>query len=241
NSHFREDLGFKSDDILVVQPTRIVRRKRIEDSIALLARLIKKYPAMQARLQYIISLYQGDEPDNHYVDEIKDLAKKREISLHFISDRVFSQRGTDKKGNRLYTNRDVVANADLVTYLPIWEGFGNALLEAIASRVPVVTTTYLVYKTDIKITGLKNIEVRDSYDDLTGKLAISDKVIDEIQYLLTHPQEKEQIVNMNFEIARREFGYNTLSHKLQKVFSDYSDEIRASRKRLEKSKLLYSV
>jgi glycosyltransferase involved in cell wall biosynthesis len=241
NSHFREDLGFKSDDILVVQPTRIVRRKRIEDSIALLARLIKKYPAMQGRLQYIISLYQGDEPDNHYVDEIKDLAKKREISLHFISDRVFSQRGTDKKGNRLYTNRDVVANADLVTYLPIWEGFGNALLEAIASRVPVVTTTYLVYKTDIKITGLKNIEVRDSYDDLTGKLAISDKVIDEIQYLLTHPQEKEQIVNMNFEIARREFGYNTLSHKLQKVFSDYSDEIRASRKRLEKSKLLYSV
>jgi glycosyltransferase involved in cell wall biosynthesis len=241
NSRFREDLGFKDDDILVVQPTRIVRRKRIEDSVELLAKLVHKYPALHPRIRYIISLYQGDEPDNHYVAQIKELAKKREIPLYFISDRVFSQRGEDKNGRRLYTNRDVVANADLVTYLPIWEGFGNALLETIAARVPLVTTTYLVYKTDIKITGLKNIEIRDSYDDQDGRLIISDKVIDEIHYLLTHPTEKEQIVNMNFEIAKREFGYNTLSHKLQKVFSDYADEIRASRRRLEKSKLLYSV
>ena len=37
NSLFRRDLGFTDNDILVVQPTRIVRRKRIEDSLALSA------------------------------------------------------------------------------------------------------------------------------------------------------------------------------------------------------------
>jgi glycosyltransferase involved in cell wall biosynthesis len=241
NSHFRKDLGFKKDDILVVQPTRIVRRKRIEDSIELLAKLVVKYPDIRNKIHYIISLYQGDEPDDHYVDEIKELAKQREIPLHMISDRVFSQRGKDKQGNRLYTNRDVIANADLVTYLPVWEGFGNALLETIAARIPLITTTYLVYKTDIKITGLKNIEIRDIYDDKSGRLLVSDKVVDEIYYLLNHPQEKDQIVNMNFNIGKMEFGYTTLSHKLQNVISDYGDEIRASRKRLGKSKLLYSV
>jgi glycosyltransferase involved in cell wall biosynthesis len=241
NSHFRKDFGFKKDDILIVQPTRIVRRKRIEDSVGLISKLVQKYPDVHKKIHYIISLYQGDEPDNHYVAEIKELAKQNEIPLHMISDRIFSQRGNDKHGKRLYTNRDVIANADLVTYLPIWEGFGNALLETIAARIPLITTTYLVYKTDIKITGLKNIEIRDSYDDQTGRLIISDKVLDEIYYLLHHPQEKEQIVNMNFNIAQREFGYNTLCHKIQNVFINYADEIRASRKRLEKSKLLYSV
>ncbi|MBN1799386.1 MAG: glycosyltransferase family 4 protein [Spirochaetales bacterium] len=241
NRHFRKDLGFKDDDILVMQPTRIVRRKRIEDSVELLAKLVIKYPDIHKKIHYIISLYQGDEPDDHYVDEIKQLAKNREIPLHMISDRVFSQRGNDKHGKRLYTNRDVIANADLVTYLPVWEGFGNALLETIAARIPLITTTYLVYKTDIKITGLKNIEIRDTYDEQAGKLMVSDKVVDEIYFLLNHPQEKNQIVDMNFDIGKREFGYNTLSHKLQNVLNDYADEIRASRKRLEKSKLLYSV
>ena len=47
----------------------------------------------------------------------------------------------------------------MVTDLPIWEGFGNALLETIGVKVPLVVTTYLVCKTDIKGTGLKNISV----------------------------------------------------------------------------------
>ena len=35
NSDFREQMGFSEDDILIVQPTRIVPRKRIEDSVRL--------------------------------------------------------------------------------------------------------------------------------------------------------------------------------------------------------------
>ncbi|MFP4113124.1 MAG: glycosyltransferase [Spirochaetota bacterium] len=240
NATFRSELGFKENDILVVQPTRIVPRKRIEDSVRLLVRFVERYPEFRDRLHYIISLYQGDEPNENYIEQIRALAEAVGLHFHLISDRVASRRDTDDQGRRIFTNRDVLANADLVTYLPIWEGFGNALLEAIAARVPVVTTTYLVYKTDVMITGLRNIEIRDRYGE-DGLLVIPDDALDSIHYVLTHPKEREEITETNFRIARNEFGLNVLREKLQGLLGVYGDEIRASRQRLAKGKQRYSV
>lgn len=240
NRQFRSDFGFRDDDILVVQPTRIVPRKRIEDSILLVGKLAARYPELADRIQYIISLYQGDEPDEDYIDLIRRKAESFGVSLRIISDRVRSARGTDDQGRRLYTNRDVLVNADLVTYLPAWEGFGNALLEAIAARVPVVTTTYLVYKTDIMTAGLRNIEVRDRYTE-DGELIVDDSVLQEIRTVLGDPDLRDEITEHNFTVARREFSLTTLEDRLRTVLEEYGDEIRASRKRIAKSKARYSV
>jgi glycosyltransferase involved in cell wall biosynthesis len=240
NSRFREELGFSESDILVVQPTRIVPRKRIEDSVALLGRLVERYPEFRDRIHYIISLYQGDEPNENYIERIRDQAERLGIPMHLISDRVASSRATDDQGRPVFTNRDVLVNADLVTYLPIWEGFGNALLEALAARATLVTTTYLVYKTDIMPSGLTNIEIRDRYDD-EGRLVIPDATLEQIHYLLAHPEERRERAERNFQIARSEFGMSVLEERLSKILSTYGDEIRASRQRLAKSKLHYSV
>jgi glycosyltransferase involved in cell wall biosynthesis len=240
NGHFRSDLGFTDDDILVVQPTRIVRRKRIEDSLALVGRLAGRHPSLGERLHYLVSLYQGDEQDPDYVEEIRETARRLDVRLHLISDRVAARRGSDDRGRRIYTNRDVIANADVVTYLPIWEGFGNALLETIAIRKPVVTTTYLVYKTDIKAAGVENIEIRDRYDR-EGRLIIPDSAVEELYQILTRPDVCAEMVERNFQIARREFGLPTLKGKLETLLHDYGDEVRACRQRLRKSRRSYSV
>ena len=240
NGSFRSDFGFNDDDILIVQPTRIVPRKRIEDSVALAGRLAKRFPQWRDRIHYIISLYQGDEPDENYIDLIRQRADDWGVPLHIISDRVQSVRGTNDQGQRMYTNRDVLVNADLVTYLPVWEGFGNALLEAIAARVPVVTTTYLVYKTDIMVSGFRNIEVRDRYDR-DGHLVIEDDVLDRIREILTNRELRNEIREHNFAVGRQEFGLSRLAAKLETLLSDYGDEIRASRKRLSKAMTRYSV
>ncbi|KKL24384.1 hypothetical protein LCGC14_2415870, partial [marine sediment metagenome] len=77
--------------------------------------------------------------------------------------------------------------------------------------------------------------------DQDGRLVINDQTLDEMYFIMTHPVERKEIVDRNFEIARRNFGFDTLRLKLNGVIADYSDEIRASRKRLKKSKMSYSV
>ncbi|MCK5197657.1 MAG: glycosyltransferase family 4 protein, partial [Spirochaetales bacterium] len=240
NSHFREDLGFSEDDILFVQPTRIVPRKRIEDSVRLVGKYGRKYPERKERIKFIVSLYQGDELDDSYVEEIRDLASDEHVDLHLISERVSSVRMMNDEGERLYTSRDILVNADIATYLPKWEGFGNAFLEAVSCRVPVVVSTYLVYKTDIKVAGFDNIEIRDDYDD-NGLLEIPESVLDEIHLILNDSEKINQMVSGNFEIGKREFGFDILSVKLTGLLESYSDEIRASRRRLRKSKKSYAV
>lgn len=240
NRDFRIEMGFTNDDILFVQPTRIVPRKRIEDSIALVSGFSRTYPQLKEKVKFIVSLYQGDEMDDSYVNEIKKLAKTLQVSLYLISDRVASVRGENKQGKKLYTNRDVLVNADIVTYLPIWEGFGNAFLEAVAARKPVVISTYLVYKTDIKGAGFDNIEIRDRYDE-QGNLIIEDTVYPAIYNILTDENLRLVLTEKNFQIGNREFGFVTLEKKLNGLLESYGYEIRASRKRLEKSKMTFSV
>ena len=240
NSDFRSELGFREEDILVLQPTRIVPRKRIEDSVRFVGKLGMRYPELMRRLHLIISLYQGDEPDENYISQIKSLAEKYEVPLHFISDRVASARGTTDEGKKLYTNRDVLANADFVTYLPIWEGFGNALLEAVAARVPIITSTYLVYKTDIRIHDFKMIEVPDNYND-ENELVIPDSALDKTYEILNDKKLRDKMVEKNYQIARKYFGFDTLKKCLLRLFDDYSYEILASRKKIQKSREEFSV
>jgi mannosylglucosylglycerate synthase len=235
NENFRKDLGYSEDDILIVQPTRIVPRKRIEDSVRLVGKFQETYPEMAPRVKFIISLYQGDELDDSYIHSIMGLAERLNVEVDLIAERVAAVRGTDEEGRKLYTNRDVLVNANIVTYLPVWEGFGNALLEAIAAKAPILTTTYLVYKTDIMGVGLKTIEVRDDYDNY-GRLIITEDVVEKMHRALTDKEFRQNMVDTSFTVAHEHFGYEKLREKLNYVMESYSDEIRASRKRLHKSK-----
>ena len=54
-------------------------------------------------------------------------------------------------------------------------------------------------------------------------------------------ERSRELAERNFQIAKSEFSFSVLRQRLGKVFSIYGDEIRASRQRLAKSKLRYSV
>jgi glycosyltransferase involved in cell wall biosynthesis len=200
---------------------------------------MERYPELTERIRFVISLYHGDELETDYLQEVQGVASEYEIPLHMISERVASSRCI-RKGKLCFTNRDVLVNADLVSYLPLWEGFGNALLEAFAARVPVVTTTYLVYKTDIKGTGVRPLEIRDRYDD-RGRLIVDDKTLEAVYRLLMDREYARKRTEDSYNAAAREFGYSRLKAGLSELIESYADEIRASRRRVRKSQQSYYV
>jgi len=64
NGNFRSDFGFRDEDILVVQPTRVVPRKRIEDSLYLLSRFVERYPDLKASQNFLALQTQLEGTEN---------------------------------------------------------------------------------------------------------------------------------------------------------------------------------
>ncbi|WGK68732.1 glycosyltransferase family 4 protein [Candidatus Haliotispira prima] len=239
NSDLRQSFGIKDDELFVLQPTRIVPRKKIEDSIRFLSAFVQRFPKYQGKVRFIISLYAGDEGEG-YLPQVESLAKSHGIRMEVMAGRVEAVRGTDAQGRKIYTNRDVLVNADFATYLPVWEGFGNALLEAWAARLLTVVSTYLVYKTDIRTIGPRGVEIVDRYDE-SGNLIIPDQALEDLERILCNPELKKTIVDHNCKVAEKAFSLEALKNILDDIFTDYGDEIRASRRRMKRAGHIFSV
>ena len=74
----RQDIGIADDELFVLQPTRVVKRKGIEHAIELVCRL-----AMKAKL--VISHDSGDEGFD-YQERLKEYADFLNVDLIFASD-----------------------------------------------------------------------------------------------------------------------------------------------------------
>jgi hypothetical protein len=199
----RADLGLASGQYLILQPTRIIQRKGIEHAIELTRRL-----GLPAEL--VISHAAGDEGSD-YEKRVREFAALLGVTVNFEAAIVGEARGVTPEGRKIYTLGDVYPQADLVTYPSSIEGFGNAFLEAIYYKRPLVVNNYSIYETDIKPKGFKVVEF-DGY--------ISEQTVAETRYVLQHPDVTAQEAEHNFELARRYFSYSVLERQLQHLLAD---------------------
>lgn len=193
----RADLGVGPDQYLILQPTRIIQRKGIEHAIELTRRL-----GLPAEL--VISHAAGDEGTD-YEKRVREFAAFLGVKVNFESAIVGDARGVTPEGRKIYTLADVYPQADLVTYPSSIEGFGNAFLEAIYFKRPIVVNNYSIYEADIKPKGFKVVEF-DGY--------ISERTLEETRYVLNHPDVTAEEAEHNFELARRYYSYTMLEKRL---------------------------
>jgi mannosylglucosylglycerate synthase len=204
----RADLGLTPDQYLILQPTRIIQRKGIEHAIELTRRL-----GLPAKL--IISHAAGDEGTD-YEKRVREFAALLNVTINFESAIVGDARGVTPEGRKIYALSDVYPQADLVTYPSSIEGFGNAFLEAIYYKRPLVVNNYSIYETDIKPKGFKVVEF-DGY--------INDATLDHARRLLLHPEQAAQYAELNYELARRYYSYGVLERRLQLLLADCFGEM----------------
>jgi len=199
----RADLGLDPEQKLILQPTRIIQRKGIEHAIELTRRL-----GMPAEL--VISHAAGDEGTD-YEKRVREFAKFLDVQVNFESAIVGDARGVTPEGRKIYTLADVYPQADLVTYPSSIEGFGNAFLEAVYFKRPIVVNNYSIYEADIKPKGFKVVE----FDGF-----ISERTLEETRYVLNNPDVTAEESEHNYELAQRYYSFTMLEKRLSLLMAN---------------------
>ena len=203
NHDLREALGISPDQLFVLQPTRVVQRKGIEHSIELLSRI-------QKDAVLVISHASGDE-GYEYEEHLRRYAEVMQVPTIFASNIFDEKRRRTPDGKKVYSLWDAYPHADLVTYPSLIEGFGNAFLEAVYFRKPIVVNNYTIYKIDIRTKGFKVIE----FDGF-----ITEETINRTCSILENPDEDSRMTDFNYSLALKYYSYAVLKTKLKAIFDN---------------------
>jgi glycosyltransferase involved in cell wall biosynthesis len=199
----REALGLSAGDLFILQPTRVIRRKGIEAAIELVNRLEIPNPSLY------ITHSAADEGLSYWHWLLRE-ATLMGVGLH-LCDRLVAPERALVDGRKIYSLWDIYPHADLVTYPSTYEGFGNALLEAIYFQKLIVINRYPVYNADIRPLGFEFIELDGFVDD---------RAIAKTHQILRDPETVVQMAARNYAIAQEHFSLEMLERKFRQLLDN---------------------
>lgn len=133
------------------------------------------------------------------------------VKTIFSSERFGEKRGITEDGKKIYSLSDAYPHADLVTYPSLIEGFGNAFLEALYYRKPIVVNNYAIYATDIRPKGFKVIE----FDEYITKQTVQDTL-----QILNDSNYQAKLCSFNYALALRHFSYKVLRSQFKVLLAN---------------------
>lgn len=204
---FRDQFEIEPDEILVLQPTRIVPRKGIELSIELCSRIQK---LTKKNTCLVVSHLAGDEGMDYYY-QLVDLSERLGVKVIWAGERIGESRGLNSSGEKLYKLWDVYPHANFVTYPSLYEGFGNALLETFYFSKPVLVNRYPVFKDDIEPCGFKVVS-------MDGE--ITNEVVSDTMELILDEGLARQWTQLNYGLCVENFSYKVLKDSLGKILNE---------------------
>jgi glycosyltransferase involved in cell wall biosynthesis len=195
--NLRQTLGIAESETLVLQPTRIVPRKRIELAIDLVRRL--------GRDSVLLITHSSGDEGTEYLSFLLDYALLHGVHV-ILGDRFINHdRGERPDGQPVFSLADAYFNADLVAYPSAIEGFGNALLETLYFCRPIVVSDYEIFRADILPKGFE-VVLFDHF--------ITDDTLEQVRRLLNNPKVTDEMVAKNYNLGRRHYSFTILESAL---------------------------
>ncbi|MDR1307681.1 MAG: glycosyltransferase family 4 protein [Treponema sp.] len=201
----REDMEVRDDELLLLQPTRVVARKGIEHAIELASRL-------KSRSAHLLISHQERDEGSEYFQRTMDYADLLGVHVIVRPDIIGAERGLSEGGERKYSLWDCYLNADFVTYPSTYEGFGNAFLEALWFRKPMLVNRYSIFQQDIEPLDF-DVVVMDTY--------ITPETVDTVNAILDSPEAVEIMTAKNFELGKYFFSFKLLEQRLRQVLMNF--------------------
>lgn len=225
NSDLLQTIGVKPNDLVVLQATRIVKRKGIELTIQFVRELEKHKDKLIGKTLYngkkitrdsnVVLILAGyaEEFDKQYLKNLEDEITTAKIKAKFINPLVGAERSYGDK--KIYSLWDVYVFSDLITYPSILEGWGNQFIEAVFAKKPIVLFEYPVFISDIKKEGYFLIslgnKIRSNGVNNLLEIDVSQvnkATIESIKALTS--KETNILLDRNFEIGARYHDYHVL-------------------------------
>jgi len=202
---FRQSIGLEPDDRMILQPTRIVQRKGIEHAIE----LVRKLDDPHCKL--VVSHEAGDEGYD-YAEWLKEHAGEHNVDLRLVRTRIDDPIHHKTRPPKGYTLWDIYPHADFITYPSLYEGFGNAFLEAIYFKKPVLINRYATFIRDIEPLGF-DLAVMDGY--------LSKKTVQMVRELINSARRRRQMVTTNYKIALKHYSYAVLRGRINAIMGSF--------------------
>jgi glycosyltransferase involved in cell wall biosynthesis len=196
-------LGLEPGQPMLLQPTRVVPRKRIEIAIELTRRL-------GPGSTLVVSHAAGDE-GSAYEDYLVNYAELIGAKVIFAADVFAPERRLGPDGRPIFSLADGYQQARLVTYPSTVEGFGNAFIEALYYRCPLVMSRYEIFRADIAPKGFRVIGIDDF---------VTDEAVEEARRLIHDPALAAETTEHNYELGRRFYSFRTLERRLALLLQD---------------------
>jgi glycosyltransferase involved in cell wall biosynthesis len=205
NRTLKADLGLGGDELLFLQPTRIIARKGIEHAIELVSRMPER------RIKLLVSHQERDEGSD-YFKRIVGYAKLLGVDLLAGSPLLGTSRGKTADGRKIYDLWDCYANADFITYPSTFEGFGNAFLETVFFKKPMMVNRYSIFESDIEPIGFEAVFI-DNY--------VTESTVEEVRRFLDDQVMRDAVTERNFELGRKYFSFDLLEARLKYVIMNF--------------------
>jgi hypothetical protein len=205
---FRKSFGLKSSDRAILQPTRIIRRKGIEHSIELIKALNNR------EYKLLLSHQSGDE-GHDYAKWIWYHARTNKVDLRTSKKGIVSpwNNGGQPDGFNLW---NVYLNSDFITFPSLHEGFGNAFLEAVYFKKPLMINRYATFIRDIEPKGFDIVAI-DGH--------ITKETVHKVKEILESDSRKKEMVNKNYEIAKEIYSYSILRKRLNLILKNLFGDV----------------
>lgn len=193
-----------SDLLFVLQPTRMVQRKRIDFALEYCYELLKnlKEKKINKAMYFLISGHSADHTKEKLKTLNKELQKKYKTKDFFL---VFAE-DVNTDLNFLEYPRIFANLKGIATYFSDVEGFGNNLLEVLSSGLVPIVYTYPVFKKDIERFNFKLIKF--------NRFELDKKRIKKSVELVQNEKKREKWANRNLELMKKYFSHGTMAPKL---------------------------
>ena len=225
----------RSEDLIIMlQPTRIVGRKRIEKNLELIRTLFQKSDLKAAFVDnpahQLILHITGPVPKEHQKDLEKVLLAYSKTVLTLpetFANRIFIAFSVGQRMHVSFSAKqfqpltidEIYRIADVVVFPSKTEGRGLPIIEASASGIPIICSQYRPKKVFREVVGKKLPKEMQIRYTLFPEGKFNKAFLDEVANLLIHPGCQQERITHNIEAVYARYSQAAFRKKLERLLA----------------------